>query len=230
VSLLPLDGSYDSAQGQENFGNFSNEMPTLQRSFRAIKGRGFGDGPVQTRGSESIVDRGSLFQATGGRIHDRQINQPPRAFGNLPQQVQSPALNSAQLQQEQINLSNAQAGAAGMLPPLPTQMQRPQPAQLQFGQQQQRGGMFNQQNQFNPQGMQQMMQFMQQMMQMFSMMGGQNRGGGFGGQQQYQQPQRYQPQQYQPPPRQQFQPVQQQYGQMGPQQPSPFAQSIRPRY
>ena len=95
---------------------------------------------------------------------------------------------------------------------------------------QQRGGMFNQQNQFNPQGMQQMMQFMQQMMQMFSMMSEQNRGGGFGGQQQYQKPQRYQPQQYQPPPRQQFQPVQQQYGQMGPQQPSPFAQSIRPRY
>ena len=103
---------------------------------------------------------------------------------------------------------------------------------------QQRGGMFNQQ-QPNQQGMQQMMQFMQQMMQMFSMMGGQNRGGGFGGQQQYQQPQRYQPQQYQqqprqqyqPPPRQQFQPVQQQYGQqMQPQQASPFAQSIRPRY
>ena len=105
-----------------------------------------------------------------------------------------------------------------------------------FNPPQQRGGMFNQQ-QPNQQGMQQMMQFMQQMMQMFSMMGGQNRGGGFGGgfggQQQYQQPQRYQPQ-----PRQQYQPlpslmppVQQQYGQqMQPQQPSPFAQSIRPRY
>ena len=115
--------------------------------------------------------------------------------------------------------------------------QPPQPTQQLGGMfnqpQQQRGGMFSQQNQFNPQGMQQMMQFMQQMMQMFSMMSGQNRGGGFGGQQQYQQPQRYQPQQYQPPPRQQFQqfqPAQQQYGQMGPQQPSPFAQSIKPRY
>ena len=114
--------------------------------------------------------------------------------------------------------------------------QPPQQLGGMFNEPQQRGGMFNQQ-QPNQQGMQQMMQFMQQMMQMFSMMGGQNRGGGFGGgfggQQQYQQPQRYQPQ-----PRQQYQPlpslmppVQQQYGQqMQPQQPSPFAQSIRPRY
>ena len=198
--LLGL-GGMGGGLSKENFGNFSNGMPTLQRSFRAMKGRGFGDGPVRTRGPESLAGQESgLLQATGGRIDRSQINQP----------------------RQPIKLGGF--NPSGM-----------------FGrstiQPQQRGGMFNQQNQFNPQGMQQMMQFMQQMMQMFSAMGGQNRGGGFGGgfggQQQYQQPQRYQPQQYQPQERtlqQHFQPVQQQYGQMGPQQPSPFAQSIRPRY
>ena len=119
---------------------------------------------------------------------------------------------------------------------------QPQQRGGMFNQPQQRGGMFNQQNQFGgqqgQQGMQQMMQFMQQMMQMFSMMGGQNRspygGGGYQQpqmqrmmpQQQYQRPQ----QQYQMPQMQYQPPQMQQQMQRQPQQPSPFAQSIRPRY
>ena len=178
----------------------------------------------------------------------------PRPFGRLPE------INRTNQTRKPINFDGFNPGGGTSLtaqgiPEMgvpnksqikPTQIRTRGPESLatqgrSMQQPQQRGGMFNQQNQFGgqqgQQGMQQMMQFMQQMMQMFSMMSGQNRsggfGGGFGGQQQYQQPQRYQPQprqQYQPPPRQQFQPVQQQYGQMRPQQPSPFAQSIRPRY
>lgn len=170
-------------------------------------------------GMQTFLDSNAPKQERN--LQDRQYGQvaPPRQFE--PKQ---------------------RAGMGYQPRPMAQPAQLPQPAQQLGGMfnqpQQQRGGMFGQQNQFNPQGMQQMMQFMQQMMQMFSMMGGQNRGGGFGGgfggQQQYQQPQRYQPQQYQPPRQQpkfeQFQPAQQQYGQMGPQQPSPFAQSIKPRY
>ena len=236
--FAPPQGSYGSEtyQGQENFGNFSNGMPTLQRSFRAIKGRGFGDGPVRTRGPESLVGQGpsGTYREYGDFSVGVQGPMPMMQTAG-PESIES---INRQNQEQYIPVPPGKAfqkatyGTPG-LPGIP-QMGT---AHRKFNPPQQRGGMFNQQNQFNPQGMQQMMQFMQQMMQMFSMMGGQNRGGGFGGgfggQQQYQQPQRYQPQprqQYQPPPRQQFQPVQQQYGQMGPQQPSPFAQSIRPRY
>ena len=170
----------------------------------------------------------------------RFTGQPVATIARPPGTPAPPRMFTDQLTGKQVTQAEVDS-LGGVQTPMPTKTPRnsmslgsspfnPQPAQPP----QQRGGMFSQQNQFNPQGMQQMMQFMQQMMQMFSMMSGQNRsggfGGGFGGQQQYQQPQRYQPQQYQPPPRQQFQPVQQQYGQMGPQQPSPFAQSIRPRY
>ena len=233
--FAPPQGSYGSEtyQGQENFGNFSNGMPTLQRSFRAIKGRGFGDGPVRTRGPESLVGQGpsGTYREYGDFSVGVQGPMPMMQTAG-PESIES---INRQNQEQYIPVPPGKAfqkatyGTPG-LPGIP-QMGT---AHRKFNPPQQRGGMFNQQNQFNPQGMQQMMQFMQQMMQMFSMMGGQNRGGGFGGgfggQQQYQQPQRYQPQQYQPPPRQQFQPVQQQYGQMGPQQPNPFAQSIRPRY
>jgi len=171
----------------------------------------------------------------------------PRPFGRLPE------INRTNKSKQPINFDGFNPGGGTSLTaqgipemgvPNKSQIKAPQirtrgPESLatqgrSMQQPQQRGGMFGQQNQFNPQGMQQMMQFMQQMMQMFSMMGGQNRspyGGGY--QQQYSPPQQqYRPmqQQYQPPPRQQFQPVQQQYGQIRPQQPSPFAQSIRPRY
>jgi len=172
----------------------------------------------------------------------RAAQNSQKIFGiDLPNADQK--LSEAQLRAQPAYMSAGRGAGMQGIPQMGTALRSAGPdggmggISNRFNPPQQRGGMFNQQNQFNPQGMQQMMQFMQQMMQMFSMMSGQNRGGGFGGgfggQQQYQQPQRYQPQprqQYQPPPRQQFQPVQQQYGQMGPQQPSPFAQSIRPRY
>ena len=172
-------------------------------------------------------------QLTGKQVTQAEVD----SLGGM-QTFLDPNAERARAAQKQFEYDGP---GPGMGYQLRTMAQPAQPAQQlggMFNQPQQRGGMFGQQNQFNQQGMQQMMQFMQQMMQMFSMMGGQNRGGGFGGgfggQQQYQQPQRYQPQprqQYQPPPRQQFQPVQQQYGQqMQPQQASPFAQSIRPRY
>ena len=41
-----------------------------------MKGRGFGDGPVRTRGPESLVEQGFGLEATGGRIDRSQINQP----------------------------------------------------------------------------------------------------------------------------------------------------------
>ena len=188
------------------------EMPTgMQNAMQSM----FKDpitGEYRTGGSHAANHANAMSKFYGQNPEAleiaKQYNTDPTQFGNEPPQIRTRGPESLATQGRS--------------------MQQPQ----------QRGGMFNQQNQFGgqqgQQGMQQMMQFMQQMMQMFSMMSGQNRsggfGGGFGGQQQYQQPQRYQPQQYQPPPRQQFQPVQQQYGQMGPQQPSPFAQSIRPRY
>jgi len=140
--------------------------------------------------------------------------------------------------------SGGQFGSPSIQPPQQRggMFNQPQQRGGMFNQPQQRGGMFNQQNQFGgqqgQQGMQQMMQFMQQMMQMFSMMGGQNRspygGGGYQQpqmqrmmpQQQYQRPQM----QYQRPQMQYQLPQMQQQMQRQPQQPSPFAQSIRPRY
>ena len=165
----------------------------------------------------------------GYNLRNAQMTQPP----SIDEQMNSPEYKSLS---NRYQVSRGQdKDALGQLEEYQSRfaaqqkqtnpVQPPQQRGGMFNQPQQRGGMFNQQ-QPNQQGMQQMMQFMQQMMQMFSMMGGQNRGGGFGGgfggQQQYQ-PQERTLQQH-------FQPVQQQYGQMGPQQPSPFAQSIRPRY
>ena len=140
--------------------------------------------------------------------------------------------------------SGGQFGSPSIQPPQQRggMFNQPQQRGGMFNQPQQRGGMFNQQNQFGgqqgQQGMQQMMQFMQQMMQMFSMMGGQNRSPYGGGGYQQPQMQRMMPQQqYQRPqmqyqmPQMQYQPPQmQQQMQRQPQQPSPFAQSIRPRY
>ena len=268
MSALPLDGSHfgnfsnempaigkplglggmGGGLSKENFGNFSNGMPTLRRSFSAMKGRGFGDGPVRTRGPKSLVGQGpsGTYREYGDFSVGVQGPMPMMQTAG-PESIES---INRQNQEQYIPVPPGQVyqkatyGTPGLqgISQMGTARRRFNPPQQRggmFNQPQQRGGMFNQQ-QPNQQGMQQMMQFMQQMMQMFSAMGGQNRGGGFGGgfggQQQYQQPQRYQPQprqQYQPQERtlqQQFQPVQQQYGQMGLQQPSPFAQSIRPRY
>ena len=122
----------------------------------------------------------------------------PKPFGNQPQQVQGPTLNPAQLQQEQINLSNAQASAVGMptaapLPPVTplaaSPMQQPQmqppPSPMQ-------------QPQYSQQDMQGMMGLMIQMFQKaMQNSGGQNsyNAGFFGGNNmQFQQPQ------YAPPP------------------------------
>ena len=209
--------------------------PTPPSLEEVLSQRGF-DAPAMQTGMQNAMQ--SMFKdpitgeyRTGGQHAANHANAMSKFYSQNPE-----ALEIA----KQYNTDPTQFG--GKPPQIRTRGPESLATQGRSMQQpQQRGGMFNQQNQFGgqqgQQGMQQMMQFMQQMMQMFSMMSGQNRsggfGGGFGGQQQYQQPQRYQPQprqQYQPPPRQQFQPVQQQYGQMGPQQPSPFAQSIRPRY
>jgi len=142
----------------------------------------------------------------------------------------------------QMGTAGRSAGTDGGMGGISSRFNQPQQRGGMFNQPQQRGGMFNQQNQFGgqqgQQGMQQMMQFMQQMMQMFSMMGGQNRSPYGGGGYQRPQMQRMMPQQqYQKPqmqyqrPQMQYQPPQmQQQMQRQPQQPSPFAQSIRPRY
>jgi len=142
----------------------------------------------------------------------------------------------------QMGTAGRSAGTDGGMGGISSRFNQPQQRGGMFNQPQQRGGMFNQQNQFGgqqgQQGMQQMMQFMQQMMQMFSMMGGQNRSPYGGGGYQRPQMQRMMPQQqYQRPqmqyqrPQMQYQPPQmQQQMQRQPQQPSPFAQSIRPRY
>ena len=135
----------------------------------------------------------------------------PKPFGNQPQQVQGPTLNPAQLQQEQINLSNAQASAVGMptaapLPPVTSlpasQMQQPQPQQPQMQQMQQPQMQPPpspmQQPQYSQQDMQGMMGLMIQMFQKaMQNSGGQNsyNAGFFGGNNmQFQQPQ------YAPPP------------------------------
>ena len=109
----------------------------------------------------------------------------PKPFGNQPQQLQGPILNPAQLQQEQINLSNAQTSAASpmqpqmQLPPSPMQPQMP-PSPMQ-------------QPQYSQQDMQGMMGLMIQMFQKaMQNSGGQSNynAGSFGGNNmQFQQPQ-----------------------------------------
>jgi len=204
---------------------------------------------IRTRGPESLASQGQF----GSPSINEQMDSPEYQ-GLLKRHEQSRGQDKdalGQLEAYGSRFEKQHQQQFGQQPPQQRggMFNQPQQRGGMFNQPQQRGGMFNQQNQFGgqqgQQGMQQMMQFMQQMMQMFSMMGGQNRspygGGGYQQpqmqrmmpQQQYQRPQ----QQYQMPqmqyqmPQMQYQPPQmQQQMQRQPQQPSPFAQSIRPRY
>ena len=197
---------------------------------------------IRTRGPESLASQGQF----GSPSINEQMDSPEYQ-GLLKRHEQSRGQDKdalGQLEAYGSRFEKQHQQQFGQQPPQQRggMFNQPQQRGGMFNQPQQRGGMFNQQNQFGgqqgQQGMQQMMQFMQQMMQMFSMMGGQNRspygGGGYQQpqmqrmmpQQQYQRPQ----QQYQMPQMQYQPPQMQQQMQRQPQQPSPFAQSIRPRY